>query len=110
MIRRPPRSTLFPYTTLFRSLQAVEFFDQQLEPLDLAAHPLLREGLLKRGLEFFVVKRLREVAEGALLHGLDGAGDAAVRREEQHWQIRVDEPQLFEYRQPVPVRQAQVGE
>src|SRR2546427_5820614 len=24
MIRRPPRSTLFPYTTLFRSLQDVE--------------------------------------------------------------------------------------
>src|SRR2546426_8786555 len=24
MIRRPPRSTLFPYTTLFRSLQVVE--------------------------------------------------------------------------------------
>src|SRR2546426_7314090 len=24
MIRRPPRSTLFPYTTLFRSLQHVE--------------------------------------------------------------------------------------
>src|SRR2546422_7314923 len=24
MIRRPPRSTLFPYTTLFRSLQLVE--------------------------------------------------------------------------------------
>src|SRR3712207_8404899 len=28
MIRRPPRSTLFPYTTLFRSAQAfVEFCD-----------------------------------------------------------------------------------
>src|SRR5260370_21275743 len=26
MIRRPPRSTLFPYTTLFRSLQAHDFF------------------------------------------------------------------------------------
>src|SRR5688572_31978568 len=26
MIRRPPRSTLFPYTTLFRSSQAVEHF------------------------------------------------------------------------------------
>src|SRR2546428_1160003 len=26
MIRRPPRSTLFPYTTLFRSLES--FFDQ----------------------------------------------------------------------------------
>src|SRR3712207_8414332 len=25
MIRRPPRSTLFPYTTLFRSLPANEF-------------------------------------------------------------------------------------
>src|SRR5437773_9066723 len=30
MIRRPPRSTLFPYTTLFRSLQRVpkSFFTQ----------------------------------------------------------------------------------
>src|SRR3712207_8075986 len=30
MIRRPPRSTLFPYTTLFRSLEG--------DPLDLAHH------------------------------------------------------------------------
>ena len=27
MIRRPPRSTLFPYTTLFRSLLAAESAD-----------------------------------------------------------------------------------
>src|SRR3712207_7743054 len=27
MIRRPPRSTLFPYTTLFRSVASVEGFD-----------------------------------------------------------------------------------
>src|SRR2546422_11119755 len=27
MIRRPPRSTLFPYTTLFRSPAAVEMID-----------------------------------------------------------------------------------
>src|SRR3712207_7597120 len=33
MIRRPPRSTLFPYTTLFRSV-AAEAFDR----------PLLRKG------------------------------------------------------------------
>src|SRR2546425_10364235 len=26
MIRRPPRSTLFPYTTLFRSLHECDFF------------------------------------------------------------------------------------
>src|SRR5258708_14399681 len=30
MIRRPPRSTLFPYTTLFRSLQSVLFQEVQL--------------------------------------------------------------------------------
>src|SRR2546422_6808510 len=28
MIRRPPRSTLFPYTTLFRSIQCAERVDQ----------------------------------------------------------------------------------
>src|SRR2546427_5341640 len=40
MIRRPPRSTLFPYTTLFRSLPVlkeygVEFVEQPLPPEDL---------------------------------------------------------------------------
>src|SRR3712207_8965732 len=29
MIRRPPRSTLFPYTTLFRSLRTVRLQPQQ---------------------------------------------------------------------------------
>src|SRR5690554_7483416 len=29
MIRRPPRSTLFPYTTLFRSYLKVQFFWRQ---------------------------------------------------------------------------------
>src|SRR2546430_11775270 len=29
MIRRPPRSTLFPYTTLFRSEFALEFLERQ---------------------------------------------------------------------------------
>src|SRR2546429_7071132 len=40
MIRRPPRSTLFPYTTLFRSpvLQQVESFEQG----DLSANDCLR--------------------------------------------------------------------
>src|SRR5256885_13201407 len=34
MIRRPPRSTLFPYTTLFRSLLS---FSQQIRPLRILA-------------------------------------------------------------------------
>src|SRR5688572_32763903 len=34
MIRRPPRSTLFPYTTLFRSLAAADACIAILKPLD----------------------------------------------------------------------------
>src|SRR3712207_8968998 len=39
MIRRPPRSTLFPYTTLFRSLARIHFQKDQLEE---AMHALSR--------------------------------------------------------------------
>src|SRR5258705_9317884 len=49
MIRRPPRSTLFPYTTLFRSglsevvlragaISRVDHVGRQLQPSDLARH------------------------------------------------------------------------
>src|SRR2546429_5927702 len=38
MIRRPPRSTLFPYTTLFRSLETVEF--RQIRSLDRVRFPI----------------------------------------------------------------------
>src|SRR2546421_1668587 len=48
MIRRPPRSTLFPYTTLFRSHEA---------RIDGLAGPVAAEGmhylLLKRGEEYY---------------------------------------------------------
>src|SRR5256885_12316942 len=40
MIRRPPRSTLFPYTTLFRS----EFFVEPAEQPNRVAHFLLARG------------------------------------------------------------------
>src|SRR2546430_12770171 len=40
MIRRPPRSTLFPYTTLFRSRRAQVHIEHEVEP----------EGLSHRGL------------------------------------------------------------
>src|SRR3989454_3307021 len=43
MIRRPPRSTLFPYTTLFRSLL------QRRTALGLAHHPVLLRGRDRRG-------------------------------------------------------------
>src|SRR2546422_11293357 len=41
MIRRPPRSTLFPYTTLFRSLAAETFEDAMHQaPSWLVMHPI----------------------------------------------------------------------
>src|SRR2546430_13483534 len=40
MIRRPPRSTLFPYTTLFRSLEAAAPVEL-LDGADQAERPLL---------------------------------------------------------------------
>src|SRR5260221_7979785 len=48
MIRRPPRSTLFPYTTLFRSLARGEFRARGVSVLRLAAvlAELLEEGKL----------------------------------------------------------------
>src|SRR2546430_17022216 len=38
MIRRPPRSTLFPYTTLFRSRKQMDILRRQLESV-MAANP-----------------------------------------------------------------------
>src|SRR3712207_9458565 len=75
MIRRPPRSTLFPYTTLFRSLEALR---GRLE-LRLLGHD--RERLLHhlpelvRGLE-----GLRHLGAGAPLSGRLLLGRAALRR------------------------------
>src|SRR3712207_8825613 len=44
MIRRPPRSTLFPYTTLFRSQQGVQ--RAALGRVELHEKSLLQRGLL----------------------------------------------------------------
>src|SRR2546429_1055551 len=44
MIRRPPRSTLFPYTTLFRSLGAAELRTLDVENQGLPREILARDG------------------------------------------------------------------
>src|SRR2546422_4452510 len=53
MIRRPPRSTLFPYTTLFRSMNFI--VDRQREFFD-------------KGIEYLKPLTLREVAEVINMH------------------------------------------
>src|SRR2546421_151207 len=59
MIRRPPRSTLFPYTTLFRSQMELEI-----------GTSLAPKGLLKQGLEAVAIQRSRRTCkEIASAHG-----------------------------------------
>src|SRR2546430_5870916 len=51
MIRRPPRSTLFPYTTLFRSVRGLRTGDERHQRGDLINMPIAVErcdGLLRR--------------------------------------------------------------
>src|SRR3712207_9170771 len=63
MIRRPPRSTLFPYTTLFRS---------RAEERDVAQQLLARE--LRRGREALAGEAVEQLAEARLVllgHGRD---------------------------------------
>src|SRR2546429_3300779 len=42
MIRRPPRSTLFPYTTLFRSVEVVQVGGRKTTTVQLDHRPQLR--------------------------------------------------------------------
>src|SRR5258708_2885627 len=76
MIRRPPRSTLFPYTTLFRSLALGQF---GLGPrvgklaIGLQRHRLERTGI-------YDVKQVAGTDEGAVaeFHAGDEAADAGA--------------------------------
>src|SRR3712207_8034473 len=75
MIRRPPRSTLFPYTTLFRSLPLPAMMDERAhEALRLLHRPAMArpvEGLLP-ALE--LVEGGHELAHGAVGRRNDGGG------------------------------------
>src|SRR5436853_4385838 len=49
MLRRPPRSTLFPYTTLFRSHRVPALVEHEVEVLLDIAHLLVARGELAVG-------------------------------------------------------------
>src|SRR5256885_7292006 len=72
MIRRPPRSTLFPYTTLFRSLRNIE--DSRKQPCRQRFIGNLR-GYRKRGLHRHAHRQWAHVSV---------VNDAAPRRSEEH--------------------------
>src|SRR5256885_15778534 len=68
MIRRPPRSTLFPYTTLFRSLADV--FDSKLSAVQVGDDGCGRS--VVANLRFLAVDLVQASAEiGAAAAGLD---------------------------------------
>src|SRR3989442_4486198 len=62
MIRRPPRSTLFPYTTLFRSLQRAVCRGAEAQPLD-GARPVPDREVLGAAIEEEAHRALRLARE-----------------------------------------------
>src|ERR1039458_10869214 len=84
-IRRPPRSTLFPYTTLFRSLQP--FVGSRLSQVGIAARHFAQYGNLRETGANIVMQVGGDAGAHAL--DLDGLGYAvAVRRENEAGQAR----------------------
>src|SRR3712207_7977350 len=87
MIRRPPRSTLFPYTTLFRSEGAHAMTENPVAALDLGGQALRRRRHLlgapaeRRG-RHVVRRRVLQIACGVGRLGEDRG--AADRRSEEH--------------------------
>src|SRR2546422_7356204 len=73
MIRRPPRSTLFPYTTLFRSGIGPDVGDRQLDEAPLAL------GLLAGGSQqgFEPSAKTTATCDGFRHAGTSGRGSAA---------------------------------
>src|SRR3712207_8950706 len=69
MIRRPPRSTLFPYTTLFRSAQGVRHRGRGPLPEGPCCHPPLA------GSERGPAAGPLEAGPSAVEEGGEGAGD-----------------------------------
>src|SRR2546425_9671301 len=78
MIRRPPRSTLFPYTTLFRSLAAVG--------LDVQGDPVLADVRLRhlRPREHFDAPLLVALRQGVRGFCILERQDAGQDRSEEH--------------------------
>src|SRR3712207_9501884 len=87
MIRRPPRSTLFPYTTLFRSLNIIANHRHELTHLPkgciLTPHPKELERLAGKCQDSYErLAKARELAQTADVHIiLKGAYSAIITPE-----------------------------
>src|SRR2546425_10107554 len=103
MIRRPPRSTLFPYTTLFRALAGLAVCGDS-ERAGWGAvylrHTVVRKGGRAHTYWRLVrsVRRGRKVVQETAAHlgELDGEGRVRARRLAQAITGRADQRELFE--------------
>src|SRR5438270_12495095 len=78
MIRRPPRSTLFPYTTLFRSLETFEpFFLSQNINVALGENGAKPGGKLAAGMEMIEERDAADSRLAAVKRGVQGVGKLA---------------------------------
>src|SRR2546429_9830579 len=93
MIRRPPRSTLFPYTTLFRSRGGItedpDDFRKRLVNFPKPSYPALAQ---RAGLQGFVKLQVRVKKDGSvevqkLLEGEPALADAAIAAVKQ-WRAK----------------------
>src|SRR2546429_3294171 len=87
MIRRPPRSTLFPYTTLFRSHDFVELHRGRIDARDLVRAELAEVRHPFAVDDHSVGERLRRRYVGELdraAGGIEHADDVAFLRSEEH--------------------------
>src|SRR3712207_8610906 len=85
MIRRPPRSTLFPYTTLFRSrrergkMEAAQFLRDLIEAVPYRIHTVLTDN----GIQF--TARKRDIYDG--WHIFDRVDRKSTRLNSSHANI-----------------------
>src|SRR2546430_6726096 len=86
MIRRPPRSTLFPYTTLFRSPRGGRAVEADLQGASPACIARQVEGLIAGGSAKNSADTLKQKERNARLHVFAGkpalTGTAKTRSEE----------------------------
>src|SRR2546422_11662193 len=71
MIRRPPRSTLFPYTTLFRSLseaQSCGLVHRDIKPANIFVCRYGEEYDFVKVLDFGIVRAVRDAADTNPVH------------------------------------------
>src|SRR3712207_8339498 len=74
MIRRPPRSTLFPYTTLFRSQQPDAHLDRITRRRGRTGRPIALAAATAAVVEALEGRRLLASISGSLWNDADAAG------------------------------------